>query len=237
MIETLEIGNYEFLSLNDYNIHVLFSTAKGNLNFNINTDEGKSNLSKVKDWFKLKDVGYLSQIHSTNIYSYDGVVRQGDALITNEKNIGIGIFTADCVPIIMFDYKKQVISAVHSGWKGTLDEIAVKTVIKMQDEYNCNPEDLVVYIGPHNKGCCYEIGSDVESLFSSKDIYNNIPIVNKGKLNLEKCIVTQLKNAGVKEQNIKCIDICTFCSEDYSLHSYRKQKDMAGRMFSFVYLT
>ncbi|MCM0648747.1 peptidoglycan editing factor PgeF [Clostridium swellfunianum] len=235
-MESLYIDNHEFLKVKEDNANILFSTSKGELDFNINYTEGKDNIEKLKAWFCLKDVGYLSQIHSGNIFTYDGNLYEGDALITDKKNVAVGIFTADCVPVLIFDKAKQVIAAVHSGWKGTLNGISANTVLELINNYGSIPEDLIVYIGPHNRGCCYEIGKDVEELFLDNKLYRDLEIVNQGNLNLERCIVAQLEHVGVQQKNIKCIDICTYCSEDVQLYSYRKDKDSCGRMFSFVYL-
>jgi YfiH family protein len=236
-VKTLQIGNYEFLAVEKGNARIMFSTAKADLNFNINEDSGKNNLQRLKKLIDVDEIGYLQQCHSSSIFNYDGNIHSGDALITNKKNTAIGVFTADCVPILMFDKKKQVVAAVHSGWKGTLDEIVLKTVIEMKKQYDCEAQDITAYIGPHNRGCCYEIGRDVESLFSSKDIYQGLKVIEAGKLNLEKCIQAQLKNSGVEERNIISASICTFCNEKYTLYSYRKHKEACGRMFSFIYLT
>jgi polyphenol oxidase len=236
-VDALMIEDHEFLTARHGNVNIIFSTAKGELNFNINEEQGKNNIVKLKNWFGLEEIGFLHQIHSNSVFIYDGTMHEGDALITDKKNKAIGVFTADCVPILIFDRVRQVIAAVHSGWKGTLNEIVLITITRLIREFNCKPEDLVAYIGPHNQSCCYEIGKDVENLFTSNNLYNNFDIVNQGKLNLEKCIETQLKHAGVLSENIKTLNICTFCNEKFQLYSYRKQKDTCGRMFSFIYLT
>jgi polyphenol oxidase len=236
-LEKLHIDNYEFLTFSEENARIFFSTSKGDLNFNINEACGESSLMKVKELFKLAEVGFLRQTHSCSIFEYDGTVHTGDAIITNKKDAAIGVFTADCVPVMLFDKEKQVIAAVHSGWKGTFDEITLKTVLKMHRDYGSKPENITAYIGPHNRGCCYEIGKDVEMLFASKELYNDIQIIDNGRLDLEKCIIKQLKSSGIKEDNIKSTGICTFCSNEYSLHSYRKHREASGRMFSFIYLT
>ena len=236
-METLLIEDYEFLVAKDENINIIFSTAKGELNFNINEEQGKNNIIKLKGWFDLKKIGFLYQTHSRDIFIYDGKVHEGDALITDKKNIAIGVFTADCVPVLIFDRVRKVIAAVHSGWKGTLNEITLNTVTMLVRKYNSKPKDLTAYIGPHNKSCCYEIGKAVENLFTTNEMYKNLEVAHQGKLNLEKCIEAQLKQAGILSENIKTFNICTFCNEKLQLYSYRKLKNSCGRMFSFIYLT
>jgi polyphenol oxidase len=236
-VETLQIEDYEFLAFKDKNINMIFSTAKGELNFNINEKQGKNNIIKLKNWFGLEEIGFLHQTHSNAIFIYDEKVHEGDALITNKKNTAIGVFTADCVPVLILDRVNQVIAAVHSGWKGTLNGITLNVVARLIKEYNSKPEELVAYIGPHNQSCCYEIGKDVKELFNSNHLFNNLHVVHQGKLNLEKCIEAQLMRSGVLSENIKSTNVCTFCNEKLQLYSYRKLKDSCGRMFSFIYLT
>lgn len=227
---------YEFLQDSIGSANFLFSTAKGNLNFNINETEGRNNIKNLKKWFNVNDVGFLRQIHSDIVYEYDGSIHEGDAIVTDKRNIAIGVFTADCVPVLIYDKAKNVAAAVHSGWKGTLSGIIMNTLTKMKQDYGCKSEDLIAYIGPHNKSCCYEIGEDVKKLFENSDHYKNIEIINDNKLNLEKCIIEQLLLSKVHKENINAVGICTFCNKDLMLHSYRKSKENCGRMFSFIYL-
>jgi polyphenol oxidase len=235
-MEKLYIYNYEFLKDSKDKAEFVFSTARGELNFNKNLSEGIENINKVKEWFNLREIGFLNQIHSDLIYKYDGEVHDGDAIITDKKNIALGVFTADCVPILLYDKVNGVIAAVHSGWKGTLLDITGKTVDKMRQEYGVKAKDLIAYIGPHNKGCCYEVGEEVADKFMRKPNYENSPIINNGKLNLEKCIINALIEKGVLEANINTLNICTYCNKEEKLYSYRKNGESNGRLFSFIFL-
>lgn len=230
------IDNYEFLEYKVENANFIFSTAKGELNFNKSLEEGRNNIDKIKKWFEVEEVGFLNQIHSDKVFIYDNNVNSGDGLITNKKNVAIGVFTADCVPVLLFDKKNKIIAAVHSGWKGTLSCISVNALELLISEYGSNCEDIIVYIGPHIGGCCYEVGKEVQNKFNDCKLYENLGIIRNGKLDLEKCIKKQLTNKGVKTENINSLNLCTFCSDEYELYSYRKCSINYGRMFSFVYL-
>ncbi|ERI92836.1 hypothetical protein HMPREF1982_01993 [Clostridiales bacterium oral taxon 876 str. F0540] len=236
MMEHFQINNYDFITTSNKNAKFVFSTAKGDLNFNINEKCGKYNLLRLKEWFDINEVGYLNQIHSSLIYDYDNKVYEGDALITDKRKTAIGVFTADCVPVLIYDKKIDVIAAVHSGWKGTISGIVINTINKMKKDYNCCASDLVVCIGPHNRLCCYEVGEELIDLFNENELFKNKDIIINNKLDLEKCIIEQLLSAGVLRENIESIKICTFCDENIPLHSYRKQKQQSGRLFSFIYL-
>lgn len=230
------IHGYEFLEFKDENFYGYFSTGKNNLNFNKNTDDGIKNLEKLKEWFNLKNIGYLNQIHSDIVHVYDGKICDGDAIITDRKNIGIGVFTADCVPVLVYDKNRKVIAAIHSGWKGTKKCIVGKTIDKMILKYNTKVEDLRVYIGPHNMECCYEVSEDLIRDFKKQQIYRDTNISQGRNLSLQKCIIKQLINKGVMLNNIIKLDICTYCNQTYSLYSYRKNKEYSGRMFSFIFM-
>ena len=232
-IET--INNYEFIKFQYENAVVLFSTAKHELNFNKNTEEGLLNLEKIRVHYDLEAMGYLNQIHSDLIFSFDGHIKDGDALITDRTKTAIGVFTADCVPVILVDTRKGAMAAIHSGWKGTKALIVSKTIEKLQENYGSRAEDIRIYIGPHIGGCCYEVSKELVEEFTSEDIYSNIKISNNNKLDLEKCILTQLQEKGIKEENISTTSICTACNKQYELYSYRTSENKQGRMFSFVY--
>ena len=233
-IETF--NKYKFIKFEIDNVVILFSTASGELNFNYRTEEGLINLEKIKTYYNLQSVGYLNQIHSDLIFDFDGHIKDGDALITNKKNRAIGVFTADCVPVILVDTSKSVIAAIHSGWKGTKALIVSKTIERMQENYGTVAENIRAYIGPHIGACCYEVSTELIEEFTSKHIYSNIKISNNNRLDLEKCIIAQLNEKGVKDKSIKITNACTSCSKEYKLYSYRNSENKQGRMFSFVYV-
>lgn len=235
-MESVNLNDYQYLSTVDGKAHIVFFTAEGDLNFNINTEDGLENIKMIKEQMGLDDIGYLIQIHSDCIYPYDGQIHHGDALITDRKNIGIGVFTADCVPIMMYDRKKGIIAVLHSGWKGTYSEITSKTIDRMCSDFKSDPADIAVYIGPHNRQCCYEVGEEVLEKFREKDIYRNTGIIAGNKLSMEQCVIAQCLQKGILKENIMSTGICTYCSNEYKLHSYRRDKISNGRLFSMIFL-
>lgn len=228
------VSKYKFLRYKCDSANFIFSTAFGDLNFNKGTEEGIENINNIKNWFNVNSVGYCNQIHSSKVLSFDSEVKDGDALITDKKGIAIGIFTADCVPVLMFDKRLNIIASVHSGWKGTLSNICANTIGKMEDKYLSNPKDIVVYIGPHNRSCCYEVSEEMINIF--KDKFAGVDVSEGRYLNLENCILHELQNKGVKKENINCINYCTHCSKEIPFYSYRNPETKQGRMFSFIYM-
>jgi YfiH family protein len=239
-MESYEIENYEFLTYDiDNGIEVGFSTAKNNLNFNKNLIQGRANLNNLKKWFQVNEIVYLNQVHGTKVYCYDGDVpivdSDGDGIVTKEKNVAIGVFTADCVPIILVDIKNKVIAALHSGWKGTLNNITSQGIKVMKENYDCDENYIKAFIGPHNKRCCYEVSKELIYTFKNCDLFKNQEINFGRNLDLQRCVEIQLINAGIKNSNIVCLNLCTHCSNK-KLYSYRKKEESHGRLFSFIFI-
>ena len=233
----------DFLEIEEKDYKVIFTNAELGRSFNRATEDGINELDSLKKEFSAEDVIYLKQIHSDKILIFNKKSlnsikdNEGDAIITDEKNVIIGVFTADCVPVILVDDVKKVSAAIHSGWKGTFASITLKTIRKMEEEWNCNPADIKAYIGPHIRKCCYEVSEELKEKFISEK--SNIPkeILFSGRnLNLEACILDDLKKAGIDDKSINVLDLCTYCSNEIKLHSYRKSNGSYGRMFSFIIL-
>ena len=232
----------DFIIIDSEKFQIAFTNAEKERSFNRNTEEGIKELNSLKKEFNGKDIIYLKQIHSDKILKYTRNGKsikdeEGDAIITNEKNVIIGVFTADCVPIILIDEEKKVIAAIHSGWKGTFESITLKTIEKMKREFNTNEINIKAYIGAHIRKCCYEVSEELKSKFiEKKKVINQEELFHGKNLNLEACILDDLKKAGVKDYNINSLNLCTYCNDDIKLHSYRKSQGSYGRMFSFIML-
>lgn len=232
----------DFLTIDNKNFQIVFTNAEKNRSFNRNTEDGIEELNALKTEFNAEDVIYLKQIHSDRVLKYLKNYKsikdeEGDAIITNEKNVIIGVFTADCVPIILIDEEKEVIAAIHSGWRGTLDSITLKTIEKMKSEFKTDASNIKAYIGPHIRKCCYEVSKELKGNFiEKKNTISEVDLFNENNLNLEICILDNLKTAGVQDQNINSLDLCTYCSNDIKLHSYRRSEGSYGRMFAFIIL-
>ena len=191
--------------------------------------------------FNIENLTSNIQIHSDIVNKIDesniGQKKEGDALITNIPNTPLLIFTADCVPVLLVDEVKCVVGAVHSGWKGTFNDISKKAVEKMIKEYGSNVEDIRAYIGPHIRQCCYEVSEELKEKFIEK--FNMIPeenLFNGRNLSMELCIESDLKTIGLKDENIYSLKLCTHCEKESKLFSYRASNGTYGRLFSFIYI-
>ena len=230
----------DFLVIEGEKVDVVFSTAKDSRSFNRNTEKGQKNINSLKEDFNVNEVVYLHQIHSDNVFVFEGDAEEfreyeGDSIITKEEKVIIGAFTADCVPVILVDEREGVIAAIHSGWKGTFNSITKKTIEKMIQEYDVKIENIKVYIGPHIRQCCYEVSEELKESFLNKTKINENELFKGRNLNMESCILEDLRNINIKEDNIYTINLCTYCEKDIKLFSYRKSVGTYGRLFTFAY--
>lgn len=231
--------NEDFLTIDIDDIHICFSTAEKDRSFNRNTELGIKNLESIIEKFELSNIQYLKQIHSDEVYiynEYDLKENEGDALITNIKDVAIGVFTADCVPIIIVDTKNKVIGSIHSGWRGTFNSIVLKTLNKMKKEFNIDISSTKIFIGPHIRQCCYEVSSELKEDFLIKTKIEENKLFNQRNLSLEECILKDIREFGILEENIYSIDLCTHCEKKLKLYSYRKSIGTYGRLFSFAFI-
>ncbi|MDP3142367.1 MAG: peptidoglycan editing factor PgeF [Candidatus Omnitrophota bacterium] len=154
-----------------------------------------------------------------------------DGFITQEKNLPLSVFTADCLSIFLFDPRNEAIGLVHAGWRGTKKQICAKAVRLMRKKFKTRPADLIVGLGPCIRRCCYEVGKDFQGFFSSGIVRRN----NKTYLDLIANNLRRLKKCGVKSKNIEDSKICTVCLNK-RFFSFRKEGEKAGRMMSVIML-
>ena len=177
-------------------------------------------------------VAIVSSIDDGSYYAAGKYFMETDGLITDIPNIALATRFADCTPILLFDPVKRVHGNIHSGWKGSLKEIGGKAVDKMVEEYNSNPQDIIVILGPAIGKDDFEVDIDVMQLFKEKFMFHDDVITRKNDIkyciDLKEIIKRTLMDKGIGKNNIHSVDISTF--KDPNLHSYRRDKDAFGQM-------
>ncbi|MDD2451244.1 peptidoglycan editing factor PgeF [Sulfurovum sp.] len=182
------------------------------------------------------------QTHSDHITIIEGGESRGwhtaedavancDAMITAQKGMVLTILTADCVPVLLFDPEKEVVAAIHAGWRGTKANITGKTVQKMVDTFGSNPKDIVAFIAPSIGRCCYEVGEDVAQHFDDEALCDQVG--EKYMLDLPLANQKQLLDAGLNAENIEMSGQCTACEAE-RYFSYRKEQGCSGRFMSMI---
>jgi YfiH family protein len=236
---TLVHGVSTKTSLHPYDLSLAFHTGEEVENILSNRGTLRKQVTKNNSF----NFVLAQQTHSDNIYvvkqketrgweSMEDAIQNCDALITDIKGVMLAVLTADCVPILLYDKEKEVVAAIHAGWKGTKSNIAYKTVQKMTEHFGSNPKDIIAGIAPSIGSCCYEVSKDVadhffaypKSLTALKDKYMlDLPYLNK----------EQLIHAGLDEKNIEMSNICTACEVE-KYFSYRKEQGCSGRFMSMI---
>lgn len=178
----------------------------------------------------------LRQVHSATVVNARGLrdrEAEGDALITDEVNRGIGIRTADCVPILMLDRKQRAIGAVHAGWRGSAEEISRFAIEHMRESFSTNPADVFAALGPCIRSCCYEVGEEVAAKFSVLFPEWGEEDIAKRKIDLPEANRRVLAAAGVPQEQIFDSGLCTAC-QSADFFSYRREPTNEGRMVSSI---
>lgn len=158
-----------------------------------------------------------------------------DAVVTDARFVVIGVRVADCVPVLLYDRTREVIGAVHAGWKGTAQGILKNTITLLSREFGTKPGDVQVAIGPCIRGSCYNVGGDVLTVLLNSvkdregDFYGPTGrFVDLTTLNCEHAL-----SAGVSKQNIWQYRACSHCNPD-KFFSYRYSGKVAGRQGGFI---
>ena len=195
MIRSSIIKNAYFTSSHDGDIKKVLKEIKSDLNF---AEMKQSHSSKVKI------------INNEGTYKSDGIE-------TNIQDLPLVVRVADCIPILM--KSKNLISAVHAGWRGLNNSIFEKSLI------NHDLKSLKISIGPHAKECCYEVKEDLKQLFP----LSTIELKGRYYLNLRK----RVEDFCIKENiEIEIFQQCTICDDSY--FSYRKNST-SQRQFGIIW--
>jgi YfiH family protein len=178
----------------------------------------------------------LRQIHSDQVWNAHRLAdrqREGDALFTDDVQRGIGVRTADCVPLLLLDTQSRVVAAVHAGWRGSAAAIVRGTLQKMTQDCGAEAANIYVAIGPCIRECCYEVGEEVATQFVP--LFPEWKPLTGGKLHLDlpEANRRHLVAAGVSPDRIFDSGLCTRCNAAH-FFSYRREPQNPGRMLSSI---
>lgn len=196
-----------------------------------------------------KNIVKAKQAHTDNVVNIEilnknnkiDTIEPSDGLITNKNNIILATTNADCILLLFFDPVKKVIANTHSGWKGTLQEISVKTVNKMVSDYGCATQDIIVCMLPSIRKCHFEVDKEVYQMFYNQfEKLGNIDefiTKNGDKWNIDTVYINKkiLEQAGILPQNIEDSKICSVCNKNI-VHSFRAEGKSYGLATAMIEL-
>ena len=236
-------------------VHGFFNKKNGfskgiykSLNCGLGSKDNKENIIKNLNYVRKKlnskknNITLPYQIHSSKFFYISKYQKKkiiGDGLITKTSNLPIGILTADCSPILIFDYKKKIIAVVHAGWRGAYKQIVIK-VLKKFIKLGSKKKNIIVSIGPTISQNNYEVGKEFKYTFLKKNIRNSVFFKQKHKkiyFNLVKYIENQLISFGIT--NIDVIRKDTFNKKNNFFSARRSSKEKEtdyGRNISVIML-
>ncbi|MDR0999736.1 MAG: peptidoglycan editing factor PgeF [Clostridiales bacterium] len=215
-----------------------------------NVNENFKRLCEALD-INPNDMVFCAQTHKANLrrvcasdrgkgYNKESDIRETDGLCTNDANVALVTFSADCVPILFLDPINRAIAAAHAGWRGTVARIASLMVKKMNEEFGSKPEDIVAGIGASIGQCCFEVDRPVAREFKEWNEYVSeaiSPATQQVKYHVDLWGVNRaiLISAGLMPEHIDSNALCTCCNPDLYF-SHRRDKDARGSMASIILL-
>ena len=168
-------------------------------------------------------------------------VLEADGLVTDRPGVCLTIFSGDCIPILLYDPVRRVVSAAHAGWRGTAAGIAAQAVEAMSDRYGCDPGHILAAIGPGIGPCCFETHADVPDGLRAglgeraEPFIRPLSTPGKYRVDLKGANARWLELAGVPAGQIALCSACTACDLE-NFWSHRVQGDARGSMAAMIQL-
>jgi polyphenol oxidase len=191
------------------------------------------------------DVGriyFLSQVHGVDARRIDEgddrsvVARaEGDVTLSGVPGVACGVRSADCVPVLIADRASGAVAAVHSGWRGTVQDV-VRAGISALRALSGESGDLVAAIGPHIEACCFEVGADVAAELTACSAAGERALAAAGpkpRIDLRQIVRAQIEAAGIPAGQVDDVRGCTVCAPGL-FHSYRRDGARSGRLLSAI---
>lgn len=205
-------------------------------------EENRQKLAEVLD-LDTRQLVFPRQTHTRSVVRLPGIpteeINDTDALVTDKPGICLCVQTADCVPLLMYDPVKNVIAAVHAGWRGTVGLIVKKVIEQFKSHYSSSSQNIRVIIGPSIGPEKYEVGKEVvEAVMESipnpaLSLKKNLS--GKYHFNLWEANRQILLECGVLNENIDLSEYCTYTEMDY-FFSARREGIETGRLVSGIML-
>jgi purine-nucleoside/S-methyl-5'-thioadenosine phosphorylase / adenosine deaminase len=190
---------------------------------------------------ELKLVARLNQVHGNVVHAATrdtaALRPPGDGIVTAEPGVMLGVFSADCVPILMIDSKRKIAGALHAGWRGVIADIA-DSGVRAMTQLGAHTSDIRAAMGPSIGHCCFEVDADLGDRFGNEIVgaRNHTRAGRPGKafIDLRAVVRDQLERAGLAPTNIASVGPCTRCSSDRFFSRRAAGGKTTGLQMSFV---
>lgn len=199
----------------------------------------------LKDRMSLNDLLLLKQIHSSVgvAVSQDVIPAlkmhkpEGDFLITRDIGVGLGVYTADCLPIVLYDSKNHALGVCHAGWMGTVGNVLVHMLNGMKIQYGTDPLHVQALFGPSARTCCYEVQEDFSKHLEHYAFKEQV-LTKRGEkwyFDIPLCNKLQLMEYGALPENCDMsYNACTMCEGNYC--SNRLNREDTSRQLNVAVL-
>ncbi len=175
------------------------------------------------------------QVHETKIVIVEArtskLFHATDGFLTDKPGIALGVYSADCMPILLWSKDENVVGALHAGWRGVSRKILTRAIGALRSRWGLSPRDIQIHLGPHIRQCCYAVKEETARRFSKVASETR---ADKIYLSLQKAIQKEAGELGVPQKAIGFDPRCTFCDKDF--FSFRKTKT-EERMLSYILKT
>jgi polyphenol oxidase len=167
-------------------------------------------------------------------------VAQGDAMITDQAGAALGVFSADCVPLLFADPETGACGSAHAGWRGVVAGVAAATVAAMAAAFGTRPTALRVAMGPAIGPCCFEVGDEVVAAFEARHPgARGLGVVVEGKgarahVDLKRSLALELQQVGLPAPNLDAGSECTLCDPQARFYSYRRDNRRTGQHMAVI---
>jgi purine-nucleoside/S-methyl-5'-thioadenosine phosphorylase / adenosine deaminase len=167
----------------------------------------------------------------------DEAYHQADVMLTDRPSVTLFMRFADCVPILLYDPRRNVVGLVHAGWRGTKNRAAAAAIQAMQSHYHCQPADILAGIGPSIGGHHYPVGEEVVQQMQNAFGERAATFLThpNGQTNLDLWLANRmiLEDSGVKK--IEISELCTACNT-HDWYSHRGERGKTGRFGALIAL-
>ena len=223
----------------------VYKSLNCGLGSNDKKNKVRENLKIVKNKMskKAKKIFLVHQMHSNKFifidenFKYNKKKTKADAIITTQQKLPIAVLTADCVPLLLYDKRKNMVAAIHAGWKGAFKGI-IKKVVNFMLKNGCKKNHIIAAVGPCIRQESYSVKEDFQKKFIKKDKKNKIFFKKKKStiyFNLPNFVISQLRS--IKITNIDSINIDTFDKKNNFFSARRSlglKHDDYGRNISII---